>query len=86
MKCIRGQRIATEGLAERAATSSRSRRHLRPYHCDLCGDWHLTSTSPGKHPRCADCGHTEKGHTARAHHGAGGCAYCTCRTVPAVAA
>lgn len=32
--------------------------------------------------RCPECGHTLKGHTAKAHDGEGGCAYCKCQRTP----
>lgn len=49
--CIRGPRIATEGLAAQQADQRRGRRRLRPWHCDICGDWHLTATAPTRRPR-----------------------------------
>lgn len=34
-----------------------------------------------KRTRCPDCNHTMKVHTAKAHNGKGGCAYCKCSVV-----
>jgi hypothetical protein len=43
----------------------------------------VRKAAPGAKPRCPDpiCHHTRKVHTARAHNGEGGCAYCKCTLV-----
>lgn len=43
----------------------------------------VRKAAPGAKPRCPDpiCNHTTKVHTAKAHNGEGGCAYCKCDLV-----
>jgi hypothetical protein len=46
--CARKQRFATE--AEAIAATLAATITLRPYRCDRCGRYHLTSRTKGKRP------------------------------------